>query len=34
MYVCAYTVTVFRHTRGEFQIPLQMVVSYHVDVGN
>jgi hypothetical protein len=29
-YVCDYTVAVFRHTRREHWIPLQMVVSHHV----
>jgi hypothetical protein len=29
-YVCEYTVSVFRHTRREHQIPLQMVVSHQV----
>ena len=33
-YVCGYTVTVFRHTRGGHRIPLQMVVSHHVVTGN
>jgi hypothetical protein len=32
--VCDYTVTLFRHTRGGHQIPLQMVVSHHVVAGN
>jgi hypothetical protein len=31
-YVCVYTV--FRHSRGGHQIPLQMVVSPHVVAGN
>jgi hypothetical protein len=29
-----YTVAVFRHTRREYQIPLQMVVSHHVVARN
>jgi hypothetical protein len=29
-----HTVAVFRHTRRKHQIPLQMVVSHHVDAGN
>jgi hypothetical protein len=33
-YVYEYTVPVFRHTRRRYQIPLQMVVSYHVVAGN
>jgi hypothetical protein len=33
-YVCEYTVAVFRHTRRGHQIPLQMVVSYHMVAGN
>jgi hypothetical protein len=32
-YVYEYTVAVFRHTRREHQIPLQMVVSHHVVAG-
>jgi len=28
-----YTVAVFRYTRRRHQIPLQMVVSHHVDAG-
>jgi hypothetical protein len=31
--VCEYTVDVYRHTRREHQIPLQMVVSHHVVLG-
>jgi hypothetical protein len=33
-YLYEYTVAVFRHTRKEHQIPLQMVVSHHVVAGN
>jgi hypothetical protein len=33
-YVCEYTVAVFKRTRRGDQIPLQMVVSYHVVAGN
>jgi hypothetical protein len=33
-HVCEYTVAVFRHTRRGNRIPLQMVVSHHVDAGN
>ena len=29
-----YTVAVFRHTRRGHRIPLQMIVSHHVDAGN
>jgi hypothetical protein len=29
-----YTIAVFRHIRRGHQIPLQMVVSYHVVAGN
>jgi hypothetical protein len=29
-YVCEYTVAVFRYTKGQHQIPLEMVVSHHV----
>jgi hypothetical protein len=32
--VYEYTIAVLRHTRGGHQIPLQMVVSLHVVVGN
>jgi hypothetical protein len=32
--ICEYTVTLFRHTRRRHQIPLQMVVSFHVVAGN
>ena len=32
-YLYEYTVAV-RHTRREHQIPLQMVLSYHVGAGN
>jgi hypothetical protein len=31
--ICKYTVAVFRHTRRERQISLQMVVSHHVVAG-
>jgi hypothetical protein len=31
---CEYTVAVFRHTRREHQILLQMAVSHHVVAGN
>jgi hypothetical protein len=34
LYVYEYTVAIFRHTRRWHQIPLQMVVSYYVVVGN
>jgi hypothetical protein len=34
LHVRGYSVTVFRHTRRGHQIPLQMVVSYHVGAGN
>jgi hypothetical protein len=34
LYVCEYTVAVFRHTRRGRQIPLQMAVSHHVVAGN
>jgi hypothetical protein len=30
---CKYTVAVFRHTRRERQISLQMVVNHHVVAG-
>jgi hypothetical protein len=33
-YVYEYTIALFRHTRRGHQIPLQMVVSHHVVVGN
>jgi hypothetical protein len=33
-YVYEYTVAVFRHTRREHQIPLQMVVSHKVIAEN
>jgi hypothetical protein len=33
-YVCEYTVAVCRHTRRRHWIPLQMVVSCYVVVGN
>jgi hypothetical protein len=33
-YVHEYTVAIFRHTRREHQILLQMVVSRHVVAGN
>jgi hypothetical protein len=33
-YVYEYIVAVFRHTRREHGIPLQMVVSHHVVAGN
>jgi hypothetical protein len=33
LYVCEYTVAVFRHTRRGHQISLQMVVSHHVVAG-
>jgi hypothetical protein len=32
--VYEYTVAVFRHTRREHQISLQMTVSHHVVAGN
>jgi hypothetical protein len=32
-YLCEYAVAVFRHTRREHWIPLQMVVSHHVVAG-
>jgi hypothetical protein len=32
--VYEYIVAVFRYTRRKHQIPLQMVVSHHVDAGN
>jgi hypothetical protein len=31
--ICKYTVAVFRHSRREHQISLQMVVSHHVVAG-
>jgi hypothetical protein len=31
--ICKYTVAVFRHSRREHQISLQMVVSRHVVAG-
>ncbi|EDL09890.1 mCG147327 [Mus musculus] len=34
LFVCEYTVTVFRHTERGHQISLQMVVSYPVVAGN
>jgi hypothetical protein len=34
LYICEYTVAVFRHTRRGHWIPLQMVVSHHVVAGN
>jgi hypothetical protein len=34
LYLYAYIVAVFRHTRRGHQIPLQMVVSHHVVAGN
>jgi hypothetical protein len=34
MYICKYTVAVFRHSRRGSQISLQMVVSHHVVAGN
>jgi hypothetical protein len=34
VYVCEYTVAVFRHTRRGANVPLQMVVSHHVAAGN
>jgi hypothetical protein len=33
LYVCKYTVAVFRHSRRGRQISLQMVVSHHVVAG-
>ena len=33
-YICKYILAVFRHTRREHWIPLQMVVSHHVVVRN
>jgi hypothetical protein len=33
-YVYEYTVALFRHTRRGQQIPLQMVMGYHVVSGN
>jgi hypothetical protein len=33
-YVCKCTVAVFRHTRRQHRIPLQMFVSHHVVVWN
>jgi hypothetical protein len=33
LYVCEYTVAVFRHTRRGHRIPLQMVVSHYVVAG-
>ena len=33
-YVYEYTIALFRHTRRELQIPLQMVESHHVIAGN
>ena len=33
LYVCEYTVTIFRHTRKGHQIPLQMAVSHRVVAG-
>jgi len=33
LFICKYTVAVFRHTRRGHQIPLQMVVSHHVVAG-
>ena len=33
-YVCEYTVAVFRHTRRGHQVPLKMVMNYHVVAGN
>ena len=33
-YIYDYTVSVFRHTRREDWIPLQMVVSHHLVAGN
>jgi hypothetical protein len=32
--ICKYTVAVFRHSRRGHQIPLQVIVSHHVVVGN
>ena len=34
LYVCEYTVVLFRHTRRGHQISLQLVVSYHVVAEN
>jgi hypothetical protein len=33
-YLYEYTIGVFRHTRRGHQIPLQMVMCYHVVAGN
>jgi hypothetical protein len=33
-YLYEYTIAVLRHTRRGHQIPLEMVVSHHVDAGN
>jgi hypothetical protein len=33
-YTYEYTLAVLRHIRREHQIPLQMVVSYHMVAGN
>jgi hypothetical protein len=33
LFIYKYTVAVFRHTRREYQISLQMVVSNHVVAG-
>jgi hypothetical protein len=34
LFVCEYTVAVFRHTRRGHQIPLQMLGSHHVVAEN
>ena len=34
LYVCEYTVNLFRHTRRGHQIPLWMVVNHHVVAGS
>jgi hypothetical protein len=33
-YISEYTIIVFRNTRRGYWVPLQMVVSHHVVVGN
>jgi hypothetical protein len=33
LFICKYTVAVFKHSRRRSQISLQMVVSHHVVAG-
>jgi hypothetical protein len=34
IFLCKYTVTVIRHIKRQYGIPLQMVVSHHMIAGN